>query len=56
MSKLTYPCPLCGRKHYSKQQVIACMDLDQKEEKQPRKLKPLKFIENGCNIIEKTKL
>jgi len=43
MNKPTLYCPLCGRKHYFKKQVIACMELDQKEEKaKNRKLKLIK--------------
>jgi len=33
MNKPKLSCPLCPRKHYTKQQVIDCMDADQKEEK-----------------------
>jgi hypothetical protein len=43
MNKPTLQCPLCGKKKYSKHQVIACMELDQKEEKaKNRRLIPLK--------------
>jgi hypothetical protein len=33
MNKPKLPCPTCGRKYYTKQQVIDCMEADQKEEK-----------------------
>jgi len=43
MNKPKLPCPLCTRKYYTKQQVIACMEADQKEEKvKNRKLKLIK--------------
>jgi len=46
MNKPKLPCPLCARKHYTKQQVIDCMKADQKEEKaKNRKLKPIIFEE-----------
>lgn len=35
-------CPMCPKKHYTKAQVIACMELDLKEaETKNRRLKPI---------------
>jgi len=35
-------CPLCQKKHYTKEQVIACMELNLREEKtKNRKLIPI---------------
>jgi hypothetical protein len=37
-----YHCPLCFRPHYTKDQVIACMELDQKEDRaKNRRLIPI---------------
>jgi len=42
MNKPTLQCPLCQKRHYYKHQVIACMELDLKEDKaKNRRLKPL---------------
>jgi len=34
-------CPLCFRPHYTRQQVMDCMELDIKEEKAKRRLIPI---------------
>lgn len=40
--KARFSCPLCGRKHFTREQVIECMEMDQKEQRaKKRKLLPV---------------